>query len=60
MATLINGSRVTQLYEFGVENATSGIVYPFSDYNEAKQFAEATKQKLMCRPVYLGDWFDAK
>jgi hypothetical protein len=61
MATLINGSRATQVYEFGVENTTTGIVYPFSDYSEAKQYAEAaTQRQLKCRAVYLTDWFDAK
>jgi hypothetical protein len=57
---MVNGQPAEQIYEYGVQNKTTGIAYPFSSYETAKEYAEATKQRLVMRAVLLGPWFDAK
>ena len=59
MATMVNGSKIEWGgYEYGVY--LGNRVTPFADYDQAKQYAEHYGGNLKMRPVYLGDWFDAK
>lgn len=59
MALVANGVKIMGAgYEWGVDNGST--VFPFQDYDQAKDFASHYEWPMKMRAVYLSDWMDAK